>query len=163
VVDVVISPVGPADAGEVLTLQRAAYVTEAQLYRDAFLPALTQTYEELAAELASGPALKATSGHRIVGAVRARVRGSSSHIGRLIVVPDLQGRGVGSRLLTAIERETAAEVDRHTLFTGHLSVANLRLYERHGYVEARREELAPGVVLVHLDKKAAGIDDHPGR
>ena len=29
-----IEPAGPADAGELLTLQRAAYVTEAQLYDD---------------------------------------------------------------------------------------------------------------------------------
>ena len=36
-----------ADAGEVLTLQRAAYVSEAQLYNDAFLPALTQTFDVL--------------------------------------------------------------------------------------------------------------------
>ncbi|HUG86944.1 MAG TPA: hypothetical protein VMM13_20410 [Euzebya sp.] len=34
---------GPEDAREMLTLQRAAYVTEAQLYDDPNLPALTQT------------------------------------------------------------------------------------------------------------------------
>jgi hypothetical protein len=39
------------DAGEVLTLQRAAFVTEAQAYRDLHLPALTQTLAGLHAEL----------------------------------------------------------------------------------------------------------------
>ena len=39
------------DAGEILTLQRAAYVTEGQIYNTPFLPALTQSYEELVAEL----------------------------------------------------------------------------------------------------------------
>lgn len=153
--EVVISPVLAADAGEILTLQRAAYVTEAQLYGDAFLPALTQTYEELVAELTTGLAWKATAGHRIVGAARARLDGALLHIGRLTVVPDCQGLGIGSRLLTAVERETAGRVDRYTLFTGHLSLANIRLYERHGYTEVRRQELRPGVTLVHLDKQAA--------
>ncbi|WP_246278479.1 GNAT family N-acetyltransferase [Phytohabitans rumicis] len=152
--DTLISPVDTADVGEILTLQRAAYVTEAQLYSDASLPALTQTYEELAAELSSSLALKATMRHRIVGAVRGRLDGSVLHIGRLTVAPDLQGHGIGTRLLTALEREAAGDVDRYTLFTGHLSRANIRLYERHGYTEVRREELKPGVVLVHLDKQA---------
>ncbi|MDO3702633.1 GNAT family N-acetyltransferase [Micromonospora sp. C28SCA-DRY-2] len=153
-VDVVISPVLPVDVGEILTLQRAAYVTEAQLYSDASLPALTQTYDELAAELGSDLALKATMGHRIVGSVRARLEGSVLHIGRLVVAPDLQGRGIGTRLLTAVEREAAGKADRYTLFTGHLSRANIRLYERHGYTEVRRVRLTSDVVLVHLEKPA---------
>ncbi len=43
-------------------------------------------------------------------------------------------------------------MERYALFTGHLSAANLRLYERLGYVEVRREQLHPGVLLVHLEK-----------
>ena len=153
-VDVLISPVQPADVGEILTLQRAAYVTEAQLYSDASLPPLIQTYEELAAELGSDLALKATMGHRIVGSVRARREGSVLHIGRLMVAPDLQGRGIGTRLLTAVEREAAGRVDRYMLFTGQLSHANIRLYERHGYIQVRRVQLKSDVVLVHLEKQA---------
>ncbi|MGH3702782.1 MAG: GNAT family N-acetyltransferase, partial [Pseudonocardiaceae bacterium] len=64
---------GIADAGELLTLQRAAYVTEARLYLDPELPALTQSLAELVDELRSALALKAVVDHRIVGAVRARV------------------------------------------------------------------------------------------
>ena len=43
---------GPDDAGELLTLQRAAYVTEAQDHHDAFLPPLTETLQEMRARLA---------------------------------------------------------------------------------------------------------------
>jgi hypothetical protein len=39
------------DAGELLTLQRAAYVTEAQAHNDLALPPLTQSLAELRAEL----------------------------------------------------------------------------------------------------------------
>ena len=41
---------GPDDAGEILTLQRAAYVGEAMLY-DQFLPPLHETLEEIRAVL----------------------------------------------------------------------------------------------------------------
>ncbi len=142
------------DVGELLTLQRTAYVTEAQLYDNARLPALVQRYDELAGELATSLALKATIGARIVGAGRARVDGRVLHIGRLTIAPDLQGRGIGTALLTRLEALAPEGVERYGLFAGQLSAANLRLYRRLGYVETRREELAPGVVLVHLGKPA---------
>ena len=139
---------------EILILQRAADVTEARLYDDVGLPALVQTLDELRAELDTSVALKALSDRRIVGAVRAHVDGSVMHVGRLTVAPDFQGHGIGTQLLAAVEALAPAAVTRFALFTGHLSVANLRLYERHGYAEVRRAELSPGVVLVHLEKPA---------
>lgn len=155
-----IQPVEPGDEGEILTLQRAAYVSEAQLYDDPRLPALVQTLEQLSAELVGSVALKATVGQRIVGAGRARQRDDVLHIARLTVAPDVQGRGLGTALLRALERLAGDEVDRLTLFTGHLSVANIRLYQRLGYREARREQLTPAVVLIHFDKPA-GRDPAP--
>ncbi|HEX8932793.1 MAG TPA: GNAT family N-acetyltransferase, partial [Pseudonocardiaceae bacterium] len=143
---------GIEDAGELLTLQRAAYVTEARLYGDPELPGLTQTLDELVDELRSVVALKAVVDHRIVGAVRARVDGSVLRIGRLTVSPDWQGRGVGSRLLDEIENQPDLGVDRAALFTGHRSAGNLRLYARHGYREERREKVHERLVLVHLTK-----------
>ncbi len=154
--DLLIRQAQPADAGEILTLQRAAYVTEARLYGDPSLPALTQTLAELHTELSHGTALTARLGPRLVGAVRGRVRERLLHIGRLTVAPDLQGHGIGSRLLAAIEESALGEVDGYTLFTGHLSDANIRLYVRQGYTETHREQLRPGVVLVHLAKSAPG-------
>jgi GNAT superfamily N-acetyltransferase len=150
--DLVIEPVAPEDAGELLTLQPAAYATEARLYGDSELPALTQTLFELQDELASVTALKAVAGHRIVGPARAHVDAAVLHVGRLTVAPDWQGRGIGSRLLAAVEAHHEGEVDAAALFTGHLSTANLAMYRRRGYLERRREDLRPGVVLVHLTK-----------
>lgn len=146
-----------AETGEVLTLQRAAYVAEALLYDDARIPPLLQTQDELEAELAapSTVALTALLGPRMVGAVRA-VRASDDRtawaIGRLVVAPDVQGRGIGRRLLSAIETAAPSDVARYTLFTGHLSRANLDFYTRCGYVETRRETQRNGLVMIHLDK-----------
>ena len=158
--DLEVLPMTTADAGEVLTLQRAAYVTEAQLYRDAFLPALTQTLEELVDEIESGGGLVLRKNGRIIGAVRTRVVGGLLHIGRLVVAPDVQGHGFGSILMNAAEGEAAATdedsplaADAAVLFTGKLSEANLRLYARRGYVETHREQLQSGVELVHMRKE----------
>lgn len=153
-----ISPVEVDDAGEVLTLQRAAYVTEAQLYGDTRLPALTQSLDELRVELQQGLALKATSAQgRLVGAVRARSDGGTLHIGRLTVAPDQQGKGIGGALLQRMEQQVPGGTTTYALFTGHLSRANLRLYQRQGYREVSREALHPGVTLVHLEKAV----EHP--
>lgn len=145
-------PLATADAGELLTLQRAAYASEAQLYHDAFLPALTQTLAELEEELRGASALGIRDSGRLVAAVRWTVAGDTAHIGRLVVAPDRQGEGLGTMLLRAAQ--DASGTPRSELFTGHLSVANLRLYEREGYVETRRVPLHDGVELVYLTRAA---------
>lgn len=145
-----------ADAGEILVLQRAAYVTEAQIYGEPYLPALVQTLDDLQRELQTTLALKAVLGHRIVGAIRGRLEGATCHVGRLIVAPDLQNRGIGSALLTAFEADVAGRVEEFELFTGTLSLANIRLYERFGYRELRREKMSSSIELLFMGKPSPG-------
>jgi GNAT superfamily N-acetyltransferase len=152
--DVRLAAATAADAGEMLTLQRAAYVSEAQLYDDPLLPPLVQTLDELRDELSVGGGIVAREGARMVGAVRFRLDGEVLHVGRLAIAPDRQGRGLGTALLAAAEAATSAR--RAALFTGERSEANLRLYERSGYVEVRREAVRSGLVLVHLEKQLPG-------
>lgn len=143
---------GREDAGELLTLQRAAYVTEAAAHHDFGLPPLTQTLGELEAELAnpSVTALGIRDNGRLVGAIRLRASGSVIELGRLIVAPDRQGEGIGTRLL--LHAETVHRGVRELrLFTGEHSTANLRLYTRHGYRETGRTS-AGAYQLVHLAK-----------
>ena len=147
-----IIPAGPTDAGELLTLQYASYLSEARVYDRLDLPPLVQTLDELTAELGAAGTWKAVDGHRIVGSIRARRDGDTLHVGRLMVAPDQQGRGIGSRLLSVVEEDIPAGVGRLALFTGHLSAGNLRLYERVGYREVRREPGVTGVPLVHMEK-----------
>jgi GNAT superfamily N-acetyltransferase len=150
---VAVERAGPRDAGEVLTVQRAAYVAEAQLYGDPFIPPLVESAEQLRKVLASDAVvLKAVLDGRLVGAVRAQFSEHTCLIGRLVVVPDLQGRGIGRRLLAALEDEVTGRADACVLFTGHLSEANLRLYRRAGYTETHRERVAAHLTLVHMRK-----------
>lgn len=134
--DLVLAPLNAEDAGEVLTLQRAAFVSEALIYGSAHMPALTQTLEEVQAELRAGSGLSARIGGRMVGAIRYAEADDLLLIGRIAIAPDMQGEGIGRALLEAAEREsTAVEAE---LFTGNLSEANIRLYERCGYRVSER-------------------------
>ncbi|MFG1782069.1 GNAT family N-acetyltransferase [Rhodococcus oryzae] len=148
-------------AGELLTLQRAAYVTEAQAHNDLDLPPLTQSLGELSSEL-SGLDVTAVGlrdeADRLVAAVRFHVSSEEPNVaelGRLVVAPDVQGRGLGSRLLTNVEEHLPASVTELRLFTGERSLGNLRLYARFGYEETHRTPTSGGYALVHLAKRVS--------
>ncbi|MEV0619891.1 GNAT family N-acetyltransferase [Nonomuraea sp. NPDC050404] len=138
-----------ADAGEILTLQRAAYVAEAQLYGDPYIPPLVESLEQVRKAVEGGTVLKALDAGRIIGAVRAQLSGTTCLVGRLVVAPDRQGQGVGSALLRTLH-EQVPEATAFDLFTGHLSEANLRLYRRLGYRETSRERMDEHLTVVYL-------------
>ena len=98
-----ILPALQQDLPEILALQRAAFAAEAQLVNDWNIPPLTQTLEELAEDWRKGIMLKAQSGQgALVGTVRGHAAQDGYYIGRLAVLPQWQGKGVGSALLEAI-------------------------------------------------------------
>lgn len=151
---ITVRDITPDDAGEALTLQRAAFVQEALIYRSVDMPPLTQTLEELRAELEENLGCVALDGPRMVGVVRARRDGDLLLIGRIAIAPDQQGRGIGTTLLDAVEtRGRAAGATEAELFTGSLSEANLRLYEREGYVETQRVPGDDDIEQVFLRKR----------
>jgi ribosomal protein S18 acetylase RimI-like enzyme len=141
----------PEDAADILGLQKLAYQSEARLYNDWTLPPLVQTLGSLEGEFATSAVLKALEGDRLVGSVRAREAGGICRIGRLIVDPQFQGRGVGTLLMHDIEA-AFPQVRAFQLFTGSRSEGNLRLYERLGYRRDREEVVSGSVTLVHLEK-----------
>lgn len=148
--DVVIRPIRVTDAGEVLTVQRAAFVSEAQIYGDPLQSPLVQTLAELEAELHDAGGFVAMKGQRIVGAIRTREQGDLLLIGRIAIAPDVQGEGIGRRLLAAAEESSScAEAE---LFTGSRSEANLRLYESCGYSESTRIDNGDGTAQIFLRK-----------
>lgn len=151
--NLVISGATATDAPAILALQQAAYQSEAELYQDWSIPPLTQTLAELQQEIAVSAVLIASLDNRLVGSVRAvQQTDGSVAIGRLIVDPALQGQGIGSCLMAAIEAAFPA-TSRFELFTGSLSLRNISLYERLGYAAYARKRLSPRVELVFLEKR----------
>ena len=139
------------DAKEILELQTLAYQSEAKLYNDWSLPALTQTIESLHQEFQDSIILKAIIQSKIVGSVRSKVENGVCKIGRLIVNPDYQGQGIGTALLNHIEK-MQENINGFELFTGSKSISNIRLYEKQGYIKSHTHVLSENVTLVFLAK-----------
>ena len=142
--DVAVRAVEPGDAGELFVLQRACWVQEQRDNPGVLIPALEESLDDLRAWIAQDVVLVARSAGRLVGAVRARLRGDEWDIGRLMVAPDVSGRGLGRMLLATIEAAAPPEATTYGLFTGAGSVRNQRMYKKAGY--RLRGEIEPGVV-----------------
>ncbi len=139
------------DAVEILSLQKLAYQSEAQIYDDWTIPPLLQTAEEIQDEFSTHVFLKAVSKHSIVGSVRARTIGTTCHISKLIVHPKWHNRKLGTHLMTKVEI-MHRNASRFELFTGSHSAKNLHLYNKLGYKEFRRDLLSNKLELVYLEK-----------
>jgi phosphoribosylanthranilate isomerase len=149
-------PIEPSqidDAAEILALQKLAYRSEAELNQDFTISPLTQRQAEIESEFERKLFLRAKKHGRIIGSVRAELRDGTCHIGRLIVHPDWQNRGTGSRLLREIEAHFPS-AKRFELFTSARSERNLHLYQKSGYRIFKREPLNARTMLVYLEKEA---------
>nr|BBH87176.1 hypothetical protein KTC_19270 [Thermosporothrix sp. COM3] len=113
---------------------------------------LTQSLTDLLFEYDTHSILIARLREEIVGSVRGQLREGTCHIGRLIVHPRLQGRGLGTKLMYAIEDHFRSAV-RYELFTGHRSEGNLHLYRELGYTLFQEETVSPWLRLVFLEKQ----------
>ncbi|WP_298456084.1 GNAT family N-acetyltransferase [uncultured Cellulomonas sp.] len=158
--DVTIARVTDDEAGELLTLRRAAFVSEAQVYGDPNIPPLTQTLAELREDLAADGVvtLGARAGHRLVGSIRVSLEGQRATLGRLAVAPDLQGQGIGTQLLFAVLPYLPEGTQEIWVFTGQDSAHNIALYEKHGY-EHQYDRTAGDLTYAYL-RKILG-DDEP--
>ncbi|MCL2453837.1 MAG: GNAT family N-acetyltransferase [Micrococcales bacterium] len=133
--DIEVRTVTVADAGELFTLRRAAFVTEAQQYDDPHIPPLTQTFDELKEDLARPDVvtLGAWVGSRLAGSIRVLLEDGKATLGRFAVAPDLQGKGIGSRLLVEIVPRLPEGTKEVWVFTGRDSVQNIAFYASKGY------------------------------
>lgn len=148
-----IRPVTLDEAGELYTLRRAAFVSEAQQYDDPNIPPLTQTFDELKADLEADGVITLGGwlGHRLVGSIRVLVEGPKATLGRFAVAPDLQGQGIGTDLLSAIVPYLPEGIEEVWVFTGRDSLQNLAMYAKHGY-EHQHDQTAGDLTYAYLRK-----------
>ncbi len=150
---VVIKDAGQADLPAILQLQKAAFLSQAEIYSDHTLPPLLETLEELQS-LAAGNVhfLAAWYKGRVIGSVRAYQENGVCHIGRLVVDPACQNCGLGRKLMLAIEKQFPGA--RFELFTGHRSTGTLALYRKLGYTQFREVKVNDDLSLVYLCKQS---------
>jgi ech hydrogenase subunit C len=164
-----------ADAPEILTLQKIAYQSEAELYGDDSLPALHQTLEDLENDFERMPQreatvlgargtqdhqaadsdriifLKAVVNGKIIGSVRGFAMDGTAYLSRLNVHPYFRKRGIGRRLLAEIE-QAFPRVSRFETKTGHQSKRNLFQLAKGGYQTFKTEPFTPTITWVYLQK-----------
>ena len=68
-----------------------------------------------------------------------------------MVYPSHQGKGLGKRLLAAIESKLHRK--RYELFTSGKSERNLSLYEKAGYTRLREKTDDAGIKFVYMEKQ----------
>ncbi|MBD3241219.1 MAG: GNAT family N-acetyltransferase [Chitinivibrionales bacterium] len=140
-----------ADAEAIVAVQRLAFKSQAELYGDDRLPPLLETAAAFRESLATVRTYKADLGGTVVGSVRGARDGVVCDVSRLSVHPDYQRRGIGVRLMEALEADFG-DCERFELFTGARSQASIELYRRLGYEPYRTSVENGHVPLVHLRK-----------
>lgn len=118
---------------DILALQQLAFRKEAEAFADFNIQPITQSLEELAEEFKTCVCLVAMDDSgRIIGSTRGSLQDGTSHIGRTFVHPDEQGKGIGTRLIRALETLNPAQ--RYEISSSIRCPRNISLYEHLGYV-----------------------------
>jgi GNAT superfamily N-acetyltransferase len=150
----------PDDAPEVTVLQRCCWVDEAIVNDTLAIRALHESPAEVREWLASHHTTGVWLDGRLLGMVRAHRDDTDWHIGRLAVVPDLRGHGLGRWLLRTAEAAAGPAVRRVVLFTGANSRQNINLYLSEGY-EPASSTRTNGIVQLAKNFPPAGSTSPP--
>jgi len=145
-----------SDVEEILALQKLAYKSEAEIYNDFNIPPMVQTLESIEKGFENQFFIKVLVDGRIIGSVRAYAEEGTCYIGRLIVHPDFQKRGIGTKLMNEIEK-IFSTYQRFELFTGDRSEKNIYLYQKLGYKIFKTAKITDQTTIVYLEKN---IESH---
>ncbi|SHE15109.1 Predicted acetyltransferase [Chlamydia abortus] len=135
-----------ADSEKILFLQKIAYKSEAEIYNDFSIEPLVQILGQLQQQFEDHIILKAASDGAIIGSVRANEQDGTCRIGKLMVNPNYQNKGIGKMLMHAIE--ALFPKSRYELFTGSKSEKNIALYKKQDYRVFKERVITPDFSLV---------------
>ena len=116
------------------------------------IPPLKQTLTDVENEFQKGIILKALDEDKtIIGSVRAFCDNGTVYIGKLMVHPKMQKKGIGTKLLLEIENEYPNQ--RYELFTSTRSEKNIALYQKLGYKIFDEEQVTEELRFVYMEKR----------
>jgi ribosomal protein S18 acetylase RimI-like enzyme len=139
------------DASEILALQKLAYISEAENLGDYSIQPLTQTLDSLEKEFHRYLVLKYVFEGKIIGSIRANEKEGTCYIGKLMVHPEYQNKGIGKALVREIENVFGNV--RYELFTSSQSIKNVSFYEKFGFRGYKTEKLATEeTIFVFMEK-----------
>ncbi len=145
-----------SDLPDILELQKIAFRPIANLLGDNEIQPMVQTYDELLQEFNENIILKYIQDCQIVVSVRAYVdKDNICHVGKLIVHPDYQNKGIGKALMVEIEKMFPT-CSKYQLFTGEITPNTLYLYTKLGYREASRTCDSACMVIMEKTNKDYG-------
>jgi ribosomal protein S18 acetylase RimI-like enzyme len=139
------------DLPEILELQKLCYTENANRYNNFDIQPLTQTLPDIENEYKKCTILKSLHQSKIVGSVRAFEKEGTCYIGKLIVHPDYQNKGIGRMLMNSLELEFG-NAKRFELFTGFRDEKNLYFYKKIGYSQFKQVKVNDNLSLVYLEK-----------
>ncbi len=140
------------DLEEILRVQKAAFYPVALAERNDRIPPLMQTQEEIEDEFTRRTFLKYVHDGKIIGSVRAHLdENRVCQIGKLVVLPEHQGKGIGTALMEAIEQEFE-DCLAYELFTGAMHVHTVAFYHRLGYQTVSKRDFG-GVSMEFMKKE----------
>jgi N-acetylglutamate synthase-like GNAT family acetyltransferase len=142
------------DAPTMLDLQRRAFAEEGRRSGSQAIPPLAEQLDAVIEHIRNQTVLVARDKGKVIGTIRGIVKGRVCTVRGLAVDPANQGHGVGSSLLTALER-TLPDVAQFDLTTNTVMEGNVPFYERHGY---RVNELTRHSELVTLAQMTKVVD-----
>jgi GNAT superfamily N-acetyltransferase len=88
--------------------------------------------------------------NEIIGSIRAYEENNRVYIGKLMVHPDHQNKGIGKDLLKTIE--TLFPNKTFELFTSGKSEKNLYIYKKNRYKEFKRQKTPDNIEIIFLEK-----------
>jgi N-acetylglutamate synthase-like GNAT family acetyltransferase len=139
------------DLEDILSLQKLAFQSEAKLFNDYSITPLTQSLESIEENFKNNLYLKAVHDGKILGLIRAFEKENICYIGRLIVHPDHQNKGIGKSLMYHIE-ELFNGCMMYSLYTAKRVSKNLYFYNKLGYSIVEEEKVNEKLTFVFYNK-----------
>ncbi|WP_404383823.1 tRNA (guanosine(37)-N1)-methyltransferase TrmD [Knoellia locipacati] len=150
----------PADAPDLQVLTRACWAPEFARY--GMFSAGEEDLETVRAGIQEWDTRVWRRDGQLLASLRVRphpTQEATWQIGRLMVVPYLQGRGLGRALLSYAESLAPEDVRTFWLNTGAKSTENLRMYKKAGYRVRPGEGELPGTVDLVKRRVAATLPE----